>query len=99
VLPSRSEGFSLTLAEALSCGTPVVTVNSAGLGEVAFGYAETIDTPELGALTNAIGAVLADPRKAAELRAKGLERAKDLRWDRTARQTLDVLRQVASGPR
>lgn len=96
VLPSSSDGFSLTLAEALSCGTPAITVNCAALGEVAHGYALTIDTPNLEELTDAIGSVLSDPAKAEQLRAKGLERARELRWDLTARRTLDVLRQVAS---
>jgi len=96
VLPSSSDGFSLTLAEALSCGTPVVTVNRAALGEVALGYAITIDEPELAALTDAIGRVLTEPETARALRAKGLERARDLRWDKTARRTLGVLRDVAA---
>jgi glycosyltransferase involved in cell wall biosynthesis len=96
VLPSTSDGFSLTLAEALSCGTPVVTVNRAALGEVAHGYAMTIDAPEVGALTEALRRVLTEPDTARALRAKGLERARDLRWDKTARRTLDVLRSVAA---
>lgn len=96
VMPSASDGFSLTLAEALSCGTPVVTVNRAALGEVAHGYALTIEEPELGALAGAIRRVLTEPDTARALRAKGLERARELRWDRTARRTLDVLRRVAA---
>ena len=47
-------------------------------------------------LTEAIGRVLNDPAVAADLRARGVERAKELRWDRTARRTLEVLRQVAA---
>ncbi len=96
VLPSSSDGFSLTLAEALSCGTPAITVNCSALGEVAHGYALTIETANLEDLTNAIGSVLRDPDKARTLRTRGLERAKELKWDLTARKTLDVLRQVAS---
>lgn len=96
VLPSASDGFSLTLAEALSCGTPAITVNTAALGEVAHGYALTIDTPNLEDLTAAMRSVLKNPDHARQLRERGLERARQLRWDRTARQTLDVLRQVAS---
>ena len=97
VLPSASEGFSLTLAEALSCGTPVITVNRAALGEVAHGYAITIEEPDLEALTDAMRRVLTDPEMSRTLRQKGLERARDLRWDRTAQRTLDVLREVAAG--
>ena len=96
VLPSSSEGFSLTLAEALACGTPAVTVNRAALGEVAHGYALTIEEPELGALTEALRRVLTEPQTARALREKGLERARQLRWDRTARRTLEVLREVAA---
>lgn len=96
VLPSSSEGFSLTLAEALSCGTPVVTVNRAALGEVAHGYAMTIEEPDLDALTDAMGRVLTDTNTSRTLRVKGLERARELRWDQTAQRTLDVLREVAA---
>jgi len=34
----------------------------------------------------------------AELRRRGLARARELTWDRTARLTLDVYRQVLEGP-
>jgi len=96
VLPSASDGFSLTLAEALSCGTPVITVNRAALGEVAHGYALTIEDPEVEALTDAMRRVLTDPHTNQTLRRKSLERGRELRWDLTARRTLDVLRQVAA---
>ena len=96
VLPSSSDGFSLTLAEAMSCGTPVVTVNVAALGEVAHGYGLTIEVPEVEALAAAMYKVISDPGTSRTLRAASLERARLLRWDSTAQRTLDVLRQVAA---
>jgi glycosyltransferase involved in cell wall biosynthesis len=95
VLPSLTEGFSLTLAEAMACGTPVITVNRAALGEVAYGYALTIEEPTVEALTEAIRRVLSDAALRAELSRSGLERARQLRWPEAARRTLEVLRRVA----
>src|SRR5262249_15619726 len=54
VLPSSSDGFSLTLAEAMSCGTPTITVNTAALGEVAHGFASTVAEPTADALADAM---------------------------------------------
>jgi glycosyltransferase involved in cell wall biosynthesis len=95
VLPSSTEGFSLTLAEAMACGTPVITVNRAALGEVAYGHAMTIEEPTVQALTDAMRCVLGDAALRAELSRKGLERARLLRWPAAARRTLEVLRRVA----
>ena len=94
VLPSSSEGFSLTLLEAMACGTPAITVNRAGPGEVAHGHAFTIDEPSVRALSDAIELVLTDPSLRQELRAKELKRAKDYSWRHTASRTLDVVRRV-----
>jgi glycosyltransferase involved in cell wall biosynthesis len=95
VLPSSSEGFSLTLAEAMSCGTPAVTVSRAALGEVADGYAMTIREPDPDLLEEAMEQVLTSPELHGQLRARGLDRARAFSWRETARRTLQVLRDVA----
>lgn len=97
VLPSSSDGFSLTLAEAMNCGIPVVTVDVAALGEVAKGYGLTIEKPDVDALAHAMYRVISDTATSRQLRQRSLERARQLRWDLTARRTFDVLRQVATG--
>jgi glycosyltransferase involved in cell wall biosynthesis len=74
---------------------PVVTVNRAALGEVAHGYACTIDDPNVNDLARAMDSVLSDQATSRALRGKSLERAKSMRWSDTARRTLDVLRRVA----
>jgi glycosyltransferase involved in cell wall biosynthesis len=94
--PSSYDGFSLTLVEALACGTPAVTVNRAALREIAGDCAIMIDEPTVALLTEALERGLFDEPLRARLRAKGLERARTLRWESTARLTLDVLRRVAN---
>jgi glycosyltransferase involved in cell wall biosynthesis len=93
---SSYEGFSMTLVEALSCGTPVVTVNRAGLAEIAAGAAEYVEEPTPEALADAIERVLTDPALSRSLGERGYRRADAFRWNVTARQTLDVLRRVAA---
>jgi glycosyltransferase involved in cell wall biosynthesis len=93
---SSYEGFSMTLVEALSCGTPVVTVNRAALAEIAAGAAEFVEEPTPDTLADAIERVLSDPVLAKSLSERGYKRADAFRWNVTARQTLDVLRRVAA---
>lgn len=93
--PSAYDGFSLTVVEAMACGVPVVTVNRPALREIAGGCSMMIEEPVAEALADAMYRVLSDASLRQHLRTKGLERAKSLRWEDTASQTLAVLRQVA----
>jgi glycosyltransferase involved in cell wall biosynthesis len=95
VMPSASEGFLLTLAEAICCGTPVVTSTESALGEVANGYTYTIAELSEDVLANAMWEVLSQPELRALLRKQEIERSKLLRWDVTAKKTLDLLRRIA----
>lgn len=96
VSASAYEGFSITLVEALACGTPVVTVNRAALREIAGDAAFLVDEPDPEQLANGILAVLTDRSLHADLSARGLERAKAFQWRDAAQQTLDILREVAA---
>ena len=87
----------MTTVEALASGTPVIAADRGGLGEVAGGHAYMIKDPSVETLLEAIRTVLSDDALRADLRKKARERGAALRWDKIAKQTLDVIRDVGHG--
>ena len=96
VFPSLYEGFGLPPLEAMACGTPVVCSNASSLPEVVGDAALTVDPYDVEALAEAMRRVLSDPDLADDLRRRGLERAAGFTWERTARETVEVYREVLS---
>jgi len=91
VFPSRYEGFGLPIVEAMASGTPVVAARVGAVPEVAGDAAVLVEPGDPVALAGGIERALADRER---LVAAGLERAKRYNWVETARQTLDVYREL-----
>ncbi len=79
----------------MASGTPVICSNRTSLPEVAGDAAILIDPRDPLTLAQAIHSVLSDPDRVADLRWRGLERAKIFTWERCARETLVVYQQIA----
>jgi glycosyltransferase involved in cell wall biosynthesis len=96
VHPTAYEGFSLTICEAMACGTPVITVGRGAVAEIVNGAAYTVTEPTPEQLASAIRTVLGDRDLQASLRAKALDQVSRFRFSETARGTLEVMRRVAA---
>jgi glycosyltransferase involved in cell wall biosynthesis len=96
VFPSLYEGFGLPILEAMSLGTPVITSNRGAMAEVAGDAAHLVDPTDPDALAQGIHRVLDDGEYADALCEAGQDRAGEFTWERTARETLDVYREVAN---
>ena len=86
LVPSRSESFGLVALEAAACGTPVVAAAVGGLrttvdhGRTGF----LVETRDPGDYAAPVTELLADPSRAAELRANAVARAAQFSWATTA---------------
>jgi glycosyltransferase involved in cell wall biosynthesis len=97
VFPSLYEGFGLPPLEAMASGTPVVTSNVSSLPEVVGDAAVLVDPYDVDSIIEGMRRVLTDPALAAELRRKGLARARDFSWERSVRRTWQLYQEVANG--
>jgi glycosyltransferase involved in cell wall biosynthesis len=95
-MPSLAEGFGLPALEAMACGTPVVVGNTSAMPEVVGDAGLLVDPEDTGAIADAILRLLTQDPLRKEVIARGLARATEFSWERTARQVLTVLDEVAA---
>jgi glycosyltransferase involved in cell wall biosynthesis len=96
IMPSLEEGFGLPAAEAMACGTAVITSTNPALMEVTGDAALHVDVHDPGPMTAAMLRIAGDATLRATLRAAGLKRAGDFTWSRCAALTIDAYRRAAN---
>lgn len=95
VLPSFWEGFGLDVLNAMACGVPVVVSDVGSLPEVAGEAGVYVDPKNPESIAEGIKKVLtATKSQYNSMRQKGIEQAGKFSWEKTAAQTLEILKNV-----
>ena len=94
-MPSLYEGFGLPLLEAMQSGCPVVTSERGSLKEVGGESVYYVDPESLDSMKDGITKLWKDEKLRQELSGKGVKRAKDFSWKKTAEQTVKVYEKIS----
>ena len=91
VYPSFLEGFGFPPLEAMNSGVPVITSNNSALPEIVGEAGVMIDPEKPDELYKAMREVLLNKDLRNNLREKGLKRAENFDWQKSAEEFLDIL--------
>lgn len=92
---SSYEGFGLPALEAIACGTPVVGSDASSIPEVVGNAGMLLNPYDARRLAGALIAVCTEDTLHDRLSENALQQAAQFSWQRTAQETVDVLRRVA----
>ena len=89
---SEYEGFGLPILEAMACGVPVVVSNKASIPEVVGDLGDIVDLDSEDCVEQFVEKILENIDKGRD--EKALERSKKFSWEKTAKETLKVYKEV-----
>jgi glycosyltransferase involved in cell wall biosynthesis len=94
ILPDIKEGFGLTVLEALKCGCPVITSPNSPMEEVAKDSALYAKTPDEAATL--IKNLLENNNLREKLIKKGMKRALEFTWEKSAKEVINIYKELVS---
>ena len=95
ILPSLYEGFGLPVLEAMKQGCPVITSNISSLPEAGGDACLYVDPEDIDDIAQKITKLVDHDKLRKELIEKGKAQVKKFSWEKTAKETLKVLEEVA----
>ena len=94
VFPSEAEGFGLPVLQAMAVGLPTVASDIPALREVVGESTLLIDPKNESQWTVALEQITRDETLGASLQAKGIARAAEFSWEKTAQLTWEGIRNL-----
>ena len=94
VFPSLAEGFGLPIIEAMQCGCPVITSSASCLPEIAGDAAILVDPHSAVEIAGAMMTMIDPEGIRSQFISRGFDRAEHFSWKNTAKQSMDVYRNV-----
>lgn len=94
VFPSLYEGFGIPPLEAMACGTPVITSNTASLPEVVGDAGIMVDPYSDSDLRDCMLSIYADEELRKRLHCLGIQRAKEFTWEKAAKQLVKIYKEM-----
>ena len=91
LFPSLYEGFGVPILESFACEVQVVTSNISSMPEAAGGAAILVDPYDVNSIAEGIEEALSKPKT---LISKGLKVVEKYSWEKNAKETLEVYKEV-----
>ncbi len=95
VYPSLMEGFGLPVLESMACGVPAITSENSAMGEIAADAAVYVDPNDPASIASEMMHLYKDEDFRATLSARGIKRAAQFDWQKTAAGFWQVIQQAA----
>ena len=93
-LPSWYEGFGFPCLEGMACGTPVLCSKDSSMSEITGDAAILVDPADTESIAEGLTRILSDSKLRDDLVEKGLKRAAQFTWEKTARKTYEIYKSV-----